>query len=609
MSEPPEPPLTHEQEAIAYADADQLTIVQAGAGTGKTHTLVSRIAFLAEESGLDPSDEILVVSFSRAAVNEVRRRLAEHPTSLPFVPVQTFDSYATAILDLIDPDGDWVDVGYDGRIRAATELISGEADGVHDVLTVRHLLIDEAQDLVGLRARFVGSILESTQAAFTVFTDAAQAIYGFSKGVRDRADLNEPFVDSLPRLAGTRHLARQSLTVQQRAASTDVTRVMQFGAVLADESLDVADLGAQLRELVESLPPAPDLTSLSRLLRRSTGRSTAILCRSNAQALLVSEELAQLGIEHRMQRTADDRAIGPWLASIAQQLDGHVLSRDQFDRIVSELSAIPVASPDDLWRGLRRMDPRGRTEIDLRRVASHLRHGNIPDELNEVTPASVVVSTIHRAKGLEFDRVVVVPAAYDEASDPAEENRVLYVGLSRAREDILVLTGYRSTGLRSDRRLGRVVEAGYPKGRTRATGLELLASDTQSATPVADSDRGVDAVKTQTYLLDRVAVGDPLRLELTKPRRDVGPSPSYAIVHGDTVIGETSEAFATVIASLVPAPKRDWPTVIKDARVQMVDTVAGEDSVARSAGLSRAGLWARVRLRGLGRFTTSGDTT
>ena len=596
--------LTEEQQSIVCAAADRLTLIQAGAGTGKTHTLVSRIAFLAEDSGLDPGDELLVLSFSRAAVSEVRKRLTSHPQSLPFVPVQTFDSFATGLLDSIDPDGSWVNGGYDDRIRAASALLEAKTEGLHEALSVRHILIDEAQDLVGLRARFVTSLLSFTGAAFTVFTDAAQAIYGFSS--TDRVEPTS-FVECLVRVAGDRALDRRSLTIQQRAGSPTVARVMEFGSVLTDDTLDSGGIASGLSELVESLPPAPDLRSLTRLLRHRGDRITAILCRSNAQVLLIAEELAEMCIDYRLQRQAGDRAIGSWLARVAQRVDGHVLSRRVFDAAYAELSDGPGLTETELWLSLRRMDPRGKNEIDLRRVAARLRCGDLPEELNHVSPGNVVVSTIHRAKGLEFDRVVLVPATMDE--DQAEANRILYVGLSRARDEILVLHDYRPSGLRAEQRLGRVVEGGYAAGRRPVTGVEMSAEDTNSAEPAGASIDSCDPVAIQSHLLGRVSPGDPVQLVLASPGRGVDAKPAYLVLHEDVPIGKTSATFGDALLFLRPTRgERRWPVSISGVRVQMIDTVAGDETIARSVGLSRSGLWARVRLQGLGRFSKqSGD--
>lgn len=115
--------LDSSQEAVASAPAEERQFVQAAAGQGKTEVLVSRILYLMEE-GLYPADEILVLSFSRAAVEAVRKRARN--ADLESVQIRTFDSFAAQIL-LDESDADEALSGsFDSRIRQATELLKGE---------------------------------------------------------------------------------------------------------------------------------------------------------------------------------------------------------------------------------------------------------------------------------------------------------------------------------------------------------------------------------------------------------------------------------------------------------------------------------------------------
>src|SRR5699024_824414 len=71
---------------------------------------------------------------------------------------------------------------YDGTVRAAIEAMK-EADGPL-LPEVEHVIVDEAQDVVGLRAAFVANLLErgvSAECGFTVLGDQAQSLYNFSE--------------------------------------------------------------------------------------------------------------------------------------------------------------------------------------------------------------------------------------------------------------------------------------------------------------------------------------------------------------------------------------------------------------------------------------------
>ena len=73
-------------------------LVLAGPGTGKTTTLVEAVVHRVEERGLDP-EQLLVLTFSRRAAGELRRRITGRLGRTTREPVaMTFHSYAFALL-------------------------------------------------------------------------------------------------------------------------------------------------------------------------------------------------------------------------------------------------------------------------------------------------------------------------------------------------------------------------------------------------------------------------------------------------------------------------------------------------------------------------------
>ena len=91
--------LNSEQHRVVTSDA-RLILVQAGPGTGKTHTLVSRVQRMAS---LAPRP-CTVITFTNKAAAEVRERLRDTPANGSPVTVATFHGYCLTQLRRSQPD-------------------------------------------------------------------------------------------------------------------------------------------------------------------------------------------------------------------------------------------------------------------------------------------------------------------------------------------------------------------------------------------------------------------------------------------------------------------------------------------------------------------------
>ncbi|MEO3938293.1 UvrD-helicase domain-containing protein [Dermatophilaceae bacterium Soc4.6] len=94
------PPPTDEQRAVIEAPADRPLLVVAGAGSGKTETMASRVVWLVANGHVEP-DQVLGLTFTRKAASElaerIGRRLARLESSGLWTPRALDDDGAEAL--------------------------------------------------------------------------------------------------------------------------------------------------------------------------------------------------------------------------------------------------------------------------------------------------------------------------------------------------------------------------------------------------------------------------------------------------------------------------------------------------------------------------------
>ncbi|MDX2646431.1 UvrD-helicase domain-containing protein [Streptomyces sp. PA03-1a] len=625
------PDLTAEQQAVVDQPWDTRLLVTAGAGAGKTHTLVRRMDALVGHVDPDEALEasgLLVLSFSRAAVRELRDRIARHGEHARRVRVQTFDSWAYSLLMQAYPEGQWSALSFDERIRAATEAIDKGALEFLEAGPPAHVIVDEVQDLVGARREMVESLLDRLQdtCGFTLVGDSAQAIYDFQiedpEEYADRADLflrwvRASYPDDLVELRLTRNF--RAVTPEARTALPLGPAVQGMGS--APEGADAAAerLHGELRGLLFDLPDLGPLTEAFTLdSLRSFPGSCAILTRDNREALVVSELLHSQGVPHALRRSLQDRPVPYWAAELLRSTEAATLSEGRLRELLGAMSLPEGTDTDRVWRALR-VAARGssRGTLDVTRLRRLVAERRFPDELADPEPARLVVSTVHRSKGLEFDRVVLLAPPTvaelrrrnDELDVPGEA-RALYVAMTRAREDLYRVAAPDTVTVLRHKPTGRWYR-GVPNARHkwRRDGVEVRAGDVCALAP---ADALNDASGTQSYLLEQVRPGDAVtfRLRDTLP---MGPeqSPRYALLHAGREVGDASEAFRSDLYSVLKVGTNweiRWPEEISGLRIDCLESVAGSTAAGANSGLGDHGVWIAPRISGIGRFRRSVGT-
>ncbi|MFJ3706808.1 UvrD-helicase domain-containing protein [Streptomyces sp. NBC_01267] len=616
------PPLTDEQRAVVEQPWDARVLVTAGAGSGKTHTLVRRLdALVGHEEEALGAGEILVLSFSQAAVRELRQRISTHGQRARRVRVQTFDSWAYGLLTQAFPDEEWGQYSFDERIRQATAAITKGAVEATELGAPAHVVIDEVQDLVGDRRNMVETLLDRFQnsCGFTVVGDSAQSIYGFQIADLDARAAETDYFFAWLRTSYFDDLVELHLTENFRADSDEARTALPLGPALQQlgsdpDGPDAAGerLHRRLRDLLHGLPDLGELATPFNLdsLKAFPG-TCAILTRDNRQALVVSETLFTHGVPHTLKRSLRDRPVPYWVAELLRRTEASTLAEERFRELLADIPLPEDAEVDRLWHALRRAARGPRGFIDVPQVRSLVAEGRFPDDLAASEPSRLVVSTVHRAKGLEFDRVLVVtPPSLSELRkqglevDSAAEARTLYVAMTRPREDLYRVACPDSSQVRRHRPTERLYIGGW-KPHQRF-GIVASEFDISREEPPGAHDPDASAPVVQDYLVRNVRAGDAVVLRRLHDM-PMGPdqSPPYTLYHGDQPIGVASEQFCRDLHQVEKVSRNweiSWPLEIDGFRVSALESVAGSVAAGTGARLGGHGLWVVPRLSGIGRY-------
>jgi DNA helicase II / ATP-dependent DNA helicase PcrA len=560
--------LDEQQGGAAFIEPGARQIVLAPPGTGKTEVVAALIDYLVEEHDLSAADEILAISFSRAAVSALRNRTSNREAA-PVSAVRTLDSLASRLLDELD-DEDWQHRNFDDRVRRARDLLRGGNES-EELSLVRHLIVDEVQDLVGVRAELVLGILAvlDDEAGFTVLGDPRQAVYNFQLEAEGGLT-SDAFLD---RIRGLGDVKENVLGHQYRARSKEArgAAALSLGGEGGDEWVK------KVRSFSSRLFMAGDVRSLSRPVQRWTGR-TAFLCRTNGQALVVAAALREGGLAVTTRAPSEELPVAPWIGSALSTLRSRQVRRGEALPLLERVAPVP---PEAAWRLLKsaERDFRSPDRLDLQKLATRISTGDLPADLLEA-PSRVVVSTIHRAKGLEFDNVVLVNAADLLPGGSTEDDAaVAYVALTRARDQVMAATCELPRYIRTDQPTGRWIIGSHQAWQTR--GFEVRGIDTRTGVPV-DTD----------LLGNGLPPGTPVTTALD-PRRSTLDVPVYSVRHEGRVIARTSERFGELLARRIrPARNRrvPWPTLTELA-LESIETVATASPVVGEVSI---GLGARV---------------
>lgn len=445
-----------DQQLVIEAPCIDRLLVSAGPGMGKTSVACSRVSCLIEKENVADSN-IWLVSFTRTAIAEVKGRIAEFaedPDNVFAVKISTIDSQAWKVRYGFSPEeAEKLFGGFDTGIAAAIDLMDERADDIRDAFSnLEHLIVDEAQDITGDRARFLLKFIEMlpSECGITVFHDPAQAIY-------DYGEQGEPFrfTNGLREALGST-LQEFSL---KRIYRTQNPALLKLYEDLRLDILGNADVSPDDFKTRAELIKEAATSVRGKQFDRSdlVGYDEAlVLFRRKIEVAQASAFMAQEGHAHRLRMSGLPRHLQPWLALSLGGTNGKSVREDEFrsahasalERHGDIVSGGTLGTTEARWKLMRRYAPAEKDSVDLIKLRSRLA-ASPPDEfvLPEFGQRGPILGTIHASKGREADHVFLQinegwGSGQREDEDLGEESRVLFVGATRAKKSLAVQGGY-----------------------------------------------------------------------------------------------------------------------------------------------------------------------
>lgn len=614
-----------EQDAVIYANPDDRIIVNAGPGTGKTYTLIEKLIYMVNDQDIDP-EEILVLCFSRAAVDVIEMRLQhayeEGKIGMNWhsIDIRTFDSFATHLLAYVAEnekellyDGFSLDyLDYDERIKTAMDVVKRNNELIEQCT---HLVVDEVQDLVGSRAKFVMQLITALpdESGYTLLGDACQSIYDYQ--------IQTGEIDSVKFYAWlfkTQVLSKFfSFSINYRQISELEKLGNEYrNAIMAGDDKDRKNATNNIFKKIGELKDI-DLKNVEyeKLIEVVGSKDIGILTRTNGQALKISTWFRNAGIPHRVQKRLTDNSLNVWIADLFRDYENDTIDRETFIQLYSEKGDFRVV-PDDVWLSIEKTQYESKDRYYVRDLLlGILNNGKTKEFYTSTEEEQITISNIHRAKGREFDEIILLNDTLlmnEQDSKDIQEHKVSYVAVTRAKEKIyrtIIGTHYIKTDKNGDSR-AYVTGMGFRKKKAYLSHIEVGRN--YDLDPISFAESVIIQEKFDDPLL---IVGERVKfVKNMEYSKKVGYI-SYDIVLEDDIsfgrVGRTSKKFYLDLKRILKEinnlpPDKDiypeiYPSRFSEIYVEDVISVISSTAVATNAGrkFGDVTIWKGITLVGL----------
>ena len=425
--------LSETQNSIISDTTSHCIVVAAGPGSGKTRVLVHKLASLLLLEDVK-HEQLLMLTFSRAAATEFKQRLMQLiGNAAHFVEIKTFHAYS---FDLLGRIGNPNDVN--GVVAKAAEMIEqGEVEQSRIGKTV--LVIDEAQDINEDAYRLVTALMRNNEEMRVIAVgDDDQCIFGFAGANPKYMQqlMHEPearFVEMTDNYRCARHIVD--------AANGFVKKIGHRLKTKPIIAMNKNDGFVKLTHHGSAYMYQPIAEEIISGKRQGT---SCILTQTNNEALTMVALLHRYGIKAKQIQTMDGlkfcnvAEIKFFMKCIRSEHTSYTITNEDWDNAKQRTYSTYATSTTLPYvrKCIETFERTNHTKY-YSDFADYVFESSVED-FCDLTDADVVVSTIHKSKGREFDNVYMLIGNKKELDD--ETMRSYYVAITRAKEYLSIHT-------------------------------------------------------------------------------------------------------------------------------------------------------------------------
>lgn len=425
--------LSKRQMDIISDKGSRCIVVAAGPGSGKTRVLVHKLASLLLLEDVK-HEQLLMLTFSRAAATEFKQRLMELiGNAAHFVEIKTFHSYC---FDLLGRIGN-LEESRNVVSNAAEMICQGEVEPNKIGKTV--LVIDEAQDMGAEEHALVKALMTNNEEMRVIAVgDDDQNIYEFRGSdsgymYRLAQESGSTFVE----MTENYRSARQPVDFANRFLKNIHKRIKSTPIIsMRKEKGWVEVIRYQSEYMYQPL--------VENLLQHRDKGTSCVLTQTNEEAVILMALLRKHGINSKLIQSMDGLRF--W----------NMAEMRYFLRYINKRIKTPLIT-EELWEEAKHNTfstyDRSLSLMYVKRCVEQFEQTNKTkyfsdfkefvfessvEDFCDVSGADVVVSTIHKAKGREFDDVYMLIS--DNYVKDAHLMRRYYVGITRAKNRLFIHT-------------------------------------------------------------------------------------------------------------------------------------------------------------------------